>query len=56
MASAPASVDSKAELTALLEQWERERLANAQELDNILTKSVFLLLLPQLYPTLMSSF
>lgn len=44
MASASASVDSKAELTALLEQWERERLANTQELDNILTKSVFLLL------------
>lgn len=38
MASASASVDSKAELTALLEQWERERLGNAQELDNILTK------------------
>lgn len=44
-ASASASVDSKAELTALLEQWERERHGNAQELDNILTKSVFPLLI-----------
>lgn len=52
MASASASVDSKAELTALLEQWERERLANTQELDNILTKSVFLLLLHQHNDTL----
>lgn len=50
MASASASVDSKAELTALLEQWERERLANAQELDNILTKSVFLQLLHKKFP------
>ncbi|XP_007562295.1 protein VPRBP [Poecilia formosa] len=38
MASASASVDSKAELTALLEQWEREQQGNTQELVNILTK------------------
>uniref|UniRef100_A0A3Q2SRM2 DDB1- and CUL4-associated factor 1 n=1 Tax=Fundulus heteroclitus TaxID=8078 RepID=A0A3Q2SRM2_FUNHE len=38
MASAPATVDSKAELTALLEQWEREQQGNTQELVNILTK------------------
>lgn len=40
MASASASVDSKAELTALLEQWEREQQGSTQELVNILTKSV----------------
>lgn len=44
MASASASVDSKAELTALLEQWEREQQGSTQELVNILTKSVVLLL------------
>uniref|UniRef100_A0A3Q3M0X4 DDB1- and CUL4-associated factor 1 n=1 Tax=Labrus bergylta TaxID=56723 RepID=A0A3Q3M0X4_9LABR len=38
MASASASVDSKAELTALLEQWEREQQGSTQELVNILTK------------------
>uniref|UniRef100_A0A3B3BWZ6 DDB1- and CUL4-associated factor 1 n=1 Tax=Oryzias melastigma TaxID=30732 RepID=A0A3B3BWZ6_ORYME len=38
MASAPASVDSKAELTALLEQWEREQHGSTQELVNLLTK------------------
>ncbi|XP_077571091.1 ddb1 and cul4 associated factor 1 [Stigmatopora nigra] len=38
MASASASVDSKAELTALLEQWEREQQGDTQELVNILTK------------------
>ncbi|XP_038127293.1 DDB1- and CUL4-associated factor 1-like [Cyprinodon tularosa] len=38
MASASATVDSKAELTALLEQWEREQQGNTQELVNILTK------------------
>lgn len=38
MASASASVDSKAELTALLEQWERDQQGNTQELVNILTK------------------
>lgn len=42
MASASASVDSKAELTALLEQWEREQQGSTQELVNILTKSVLL--------------
>ena len=40
MASASASVDSKAELTALLEQWEREQQGSTQELVNILTKYV----------------
>ncbi len=40
MALASASVDSKAELTALLEQWEREQQGSTQELVNILTKSV----------------
>uniref|UniRef100_A0A8C7X1R9 DDB1- and CUL4-associated factor 1 n=1 Tax=Oryzias sinensis TaxID=183150 RepID=A0A8C7X1R9_9TELE len=38
MASAPTSVDSKAELTALLEQWEREQHGSTQELVNLLTK------------------
>ncbi|KAK3540510.1 hypothetical protein QTP70_032474 [Hemibagrus guttatus] len=39
MASAvEGSVDSKAELTALLEQWEREQQGNTQDLVNILTK------------------
>ncbi|CAK6957371.1 DDB1- and CUL4-associated factor 1-like [Scomber scombrus] len=38
MASASASVDSKAELTALLEQWEREQEGSTQELVNIITK------------------
>ncbi|KAM6977034.1 DDB1- and CUL4-associated factor 1 isoform 2-T2 [Aplochiton taeniatus] len=38
MASASASVDSKAELTALLEQWEREQQSSTQDLVNILTK------------------
>uniref|UniRef100_A0A7N6AN60 DDB1- and CUL4-associated factor 1 n=1 Tax=Anabas testudineus TaxID=64144 RepID=A0A7N6AN60_ANATE len=38
MASASASVDSKAELTALLEQWERDQQGSTQELVNILTK------------------
>ncbi|MED6252016.1 DDB1- and CUL4-associated factor 1 [Ataeniobius toweri] len=38
MATASATVDSKAELTALLEQWEREQQGNTQELINILTK------------------
>lgn len=39
MASAvDGSVDSKAELTALLEQWEREQQGNTQDLVNILTK------------------
>ncbi|CAG11289.1 unnamed protein product, partial [Tetraodon nigroviridis] len=37
MASASASVDSKAELTALLEQWEREQHGSTQDLVNILT-------------------
>ncbi|XP_026868211.2 DDB1- and CUL4-associated factor 1 isoform X1 [Electrophorus electricus] len=32
------SVDSKAELTALLEQWEREQQGSTQDLVNILTK------------------
>lgn len=45
MASASASVDSKAELTALLEQWEKEQQGNTQELVNILTKLVFVFLL-----------
>ncbi len=40
MASASASVDSKAELTALLEQWEREQQGSTLELVNILTKYV----------------
>lgn len=31
-------VDSKAELSALLEQWEREQQAGSSELLNILTK------------------
>lgn len=43
MASASASVDSKAELTALLEQWEREQQGSTQELVNILTKYVDIL-------------
>uniref|UniRef100_A0A3Q3B1R8 DDB1- and CUL4-associated factor 1 n=1 Tax=Kryptolebias marmoratus TaxID=37003 RepID=A0A3Q3B1R8_KRYMA len=38
MASASASVDSKAELTALLEQWEKEQQSSTEELVNILTK------------------
>ncbi|XP_056129315.1 DDB1- and CUL4-associated factor 1-like [Lampris incognitus] len=38
MASASASVDSKAELTALLEQWERDQQGSTQELVIILTK------------------
>ncbi|KAL1021566.1 hypothetical protein UPYG_G00014890 [Umbra pygmaea] len=38
MSSASASVDSKAELTALLEQWEREQQACTPDLVNILTK------------------
>uniref|UniRef100_A0A672HQH7 DDB1- and CUL4-associated factor 1 n=1 Tax=Salarias fasciatus TaxID=181472 RepID=A0A672HQH7_SALFA len=38
MASASASVDSKAELTALLEQWEREQQGATQELVALLTK------------------
>uniref|UniRef100_A0A673A5V8 DDB1- and CUL4-associated factor 1 n=1 Tax=Sphaeramia orbicularis TaxID=375764 RepID=A0A673A5V8_9TELE len=38
MASVSASVDSKAELTALLEQWEREQQGATQDLVNILTK------------------
>lgn len=38
MASASASVDSKAELTSLLEQWEREQQASTPDLVNILTK------------------
>uniref|UniRef100_A0A1A8FD91 Vpr (HIV-1) binding protein n=1 Tax=Nothobranchius korthausae TaxID=1143690 RepID=A0A1A8FD91_9TELE len=38
MASASATVDSKAELTSLLEQWEKEQQSNTQELVNILTK------------------
>ena len=38
MASASASVDSKAELTALLEQWDREQEGSTQELVNIITK------------------
>uniref|UniRef100_A0A8D0D401 DDB1- and CUL4-associated factor 1 n=1 Tax=Sander lucioperca TaxID=283035 RepID=A0A8D0D401_SANLU len=38
MASASASVDSKAELTTLLEQWEREQQGSTQELVNIITK------------------
>ncbi|KAF7666708.1 hypothetical protein LDENG_00096490 [Lucifuga dentata] len=38
MASASANVDSKAELTALLEQWEREQQDSTQQLVNILTK------------------
>uniref|UniRef100_I3KLA0 DDB1- and CUL4-associated factor 1 n=1 Tax=Oreochromis niloticus TaxID=8128 RepID=I3KLA0_ORENI len=38
MASASASVDSKAELTSLLEQWEREQQGSTQDLVNILTK------------------
>lgn len=54
MASASASVDSKAELTALLEQWEREQQGSTQELVNILTKSVAssiikLFIIPWLY-------
>lgn len=38
MASASASVDSKAELTALLEQWEKDQQGSTQELVNLLTK------------------
>ncbi|XP_037335404.2 DDB1- and CUL4-associated factor 1-like [Pungitius pungitius] len=38
MASASASVDSKAELTALLEQWDTEQHGSTQELVGILTK------------------
>uniref|UniRef100_A0A665THH4 DDB1- and CUL4-associated factor 1 n=1 Tax=Echeneis naucrates TaxID=173247 RepID=A0A665THH4_ECHNA len=38
MASASANVDSKAELTTLLEQWERDQQGSTQELVNILTK------------------
>uniref|UniRef100_A0A3Q3KP91 DDB1- and CUL4-associated factor 1 n=1 Tax=Monopterus albus TaxID=43700 RepID=A0A3Q3KP91_MONAL len=38
MASESASVDSKAELTALLEQWERDQQGSTQELVDILTK------------------
>uniref|UniRef100_A0A8C2Z4L5 DDB1- and CUL4-associated factor 1 n=1 Tax=Cyclopterus lumpus TaxID=8103 RepID=A0A8C2Z4L5_CYCLU len=38
MASASPSVDSKAELTSLLEQWEREQQGSTQELVSILTK------------------
>lgn len=40
MASASASVDSKAELTAILEQWEGNQQGSTQDLVNILTKSV----------------
>ena len=36
--AAEGSVDSKAELTALLEQWEREQQGSTQDLVNILTK------------------
>lgn len=43
MATASASVDSKAELTALLEQWEREQQGATQELVIILTKFVLTL-------------
>lgn len=38
MATASATVDSKAELTSLLEQWEKEQQGATQELVNILTK------------------
>uniref|UniRef100_A0A8C5FBQ0 LisH domain-containing protein n=1 Tax=Gadus morhua TaxID=8049 RepID=A0A8C5FBQ0_GADMO len=38
MASASASVDSKAELTALLEKWETEQQFSTEELVDILTK------------------
>ncbi|XP_018620386.2 DDB1- and CUL4-associated factor 1-like isoform X1 [Scleropages formosus] len=38
MASASASVDSKAELTSLLERWEREQQGSTQDLVSILTK------------------
>ncbi|KAG7478171.1 hypothetical protein MATL_G00077550 [Megalops atlanticus] len=38
MASPSASVDSKAELTSLLEQWEREQQGSTQDLVSILTK------------------
>uniref|UniRef100_A0A3Q1EW65 DDB1- and CUL4-associated factor 1 n=1 Tax=Acanthochromis polyacanthus TaxID=80966 RepID=A0A3Q1EW65_9TELE len=38
MASASASVDSKAELTALLEQWEKDQQGSTQELVTLLTK------------------
>lgn len=42
MACAPeGSVDSKAELTALLEQWEREQQGSTQDLVTILTKWEF---------------
>lgn len=43
MASASASVDSKAELTALLEQWERDQQGSTQDLVNLLTKWVDIL-------------
>lgn len=38
MATASATVDSKAELTSLLEQWEKDQQNATQELVNILTK------------------
>ncbi|KAM9786000.1 DDB1- and CUL4-associated factor 1 [Neosynchiropus ocellatus] len=38
MATASASIDSKAELTTLLEQWEKEQRGSADVLVNILTK------------------
>ena len=41
MASASASVDSKAELTALLEKWETEQQFSTEELVDILTKWEF---------------
>lgn len=44
MASASATVDSKAELTTLLEQWEKEQESSTVELVNILTKYVDMLL------------
>lgn len=37
---AETSVDSKAELTSLLEQWEREQQGSTQDLVTILTKYV----------------
>lgn len=40
MASPSASVDSKAELTALLEQWEREQQGSTPDMVSILTKLV----------------
>lgn len=39
MATASATVDSKAELSSLLEQWEKEQQGATQELVNILTKT-----------------